>query len=124
MAFCASDGAFVAAQECPEVAVSGRKGQGCSGGADGRGAGKGVEMALKYKTRRRLALLVLCVGLPAYIVVAVTLVGLIDRPSVLAELAVYLGLGFLWIVPLRPIFLGVGQPDPDAEQAEGPRPPA
>ena len=38
-------------------------------------------MALTYKTRRRLALLVLCVGLPAYIVVAVSLVALIDRPS-------------------------------------------
>jgi hypothetical protein len=38
-------------------------------------------MALTYKTRRRLALLVLCVGLPAYIVMAVSLVALIDRPS-------------------------------------------
>ena len=71
-------------------------------------------MALSYKTRRRLALLVLCVGLPAYIVVAVTLVALIDRPSVLIELAIYIGLGILWIVPLRPIFLGIGQPDPNA----------
>ena len=70
-------------------------------------------MALSYKTRRRLALLILVVGLPAYIVVAVTLVDLIDRPSTLVELAIYVGLGFLWILPLRPIFLGVGQPDPD-----------
>ena len=70
-------------------------------------------MALSYKTRRRLALLILVVGLPLYIVVAVTLVDLIDRPSVLVELAVYVGLGFLWMLPLRPIFLGIGQPDPD-----------
>ncbi|MBI1171874.1 DUF2842 domain-containing protein [bacterium] len=81
-------------------------------------------MALKYKTRRRLALLVLCVGLPAYIVAAVTLVDLIERPSMLLELAIYVGLGFLWILPLRPIFLGIGQPDPDAEQAEGQGPSA
>ena len=72
-------------------------------------------MALTYKTRRRLALLVLCVGLPAYIVVAVSLVALIDRPSVLVELAIYVGLGVLWIVPLRPIFLGIGQPNPSAK---------
>ena len=72
-------------------------------------------MALSYKTRRRLALLILVVGLPLYIVVAVTLVDLIDRPSVLVELAVYVGLGFLWMLPLRPIFLGIGQPDPDQQ---------
>lgn len=72
-------------------------------------------MALSYKTRRRLALLVLCVGLPVYIVLAVTLVDLIERPSVLVELAIYVGLGVLWILPLRPIFLGIGQPDPDAK---------
>jgi len=72
-------------------------------------------MALTYKTRRRLALFVLCIALPAYIVIAVSLVALIDRPSVLVELAIYGGLGLLWIVPLRPIFLGVGQPDPNAK---------
>ena len=81
-------------------------------------------MALTYKTRRRLALLVLCVGLPAYIVVAVTLVGRLERPSVLVELAIYVGLGFLWMLPLRSIFLGVGQHDPDAESAEGQDPSA
>lgn len=75
-------------------------------------------MALSYKTRRRLALLILMVGLPAYIVVAVTLVDLIDRPSVLVELAIYVGLGFLWMLPLRPIFLGIGQADPDQSDRE------
>ena len=72
-------------------------------------------MALTYKTRRRLALLVLCVGLPAYIVVAVSLVAMIERPSLPVELAIYVGLGILWIVPLRPLFLGIGQPDPNAK---------
>ena len=75
-------------------------------------------MAISYKTRRRLALLVLCVGLPTYIVVAVTLVNLIERPSVLVELAIYLGLGVLWTLPMRPLFLGIGQADPEADQAE------
>ncbi|MFN3723566.1 MAG: DUF2842 domain-containing protein [Paracoccaceae bacterium] len=72
-------------------------------------------MALSYKARRRLSLLVLLIGLPVYIVVAVSLVNWIDRPSILIEFLVYVGLGLLWMLPLRPIFLGVGQPDPDAE---------
>ena len=75
-------------------------------------------MALAYKTRRRLALLILIVGLPVYIVTAVTLVNWIDRPSLLVELAVYVGLGFLWMVPLKPIFKGIGQPDPDRTDPE------
>jgi hypothetical protein len=70
-------------------------------------------MALSHRTRKRLALLVLVVGLPAYIVVAVSLVALLDRPSFLVELAIYVGLGFVWILPLRPVFRGVGRPPPD-----------
>ncbi len=73
-------------------------------------------MALSYKARRRMSLLVLLIGLPLYVVVAVNLVSWIDRPSILVELAVYVGLGVLWILPLRPIFLGVGQPDPEAAE--------
>lgn len=74
-------------------------------------------MALSYKARRRWALLILLVGLPAYVVAAVTLVGLFDRPSVLVELAVYVALGFLWALPFRFVFRGIGQADPDAPEA-------
>jgi len=76
-------------------------------------------MSLSYKTRRRLSLLILLVGLPAYIVIAVTIVNMLDRPSIWVELLVYVGLGFLWMMPLRRVFLGVGQPDPDAKGPEG-----
>jgi hypothetical protein len=79
--------------------------------------GAGGIMALAYKTRRHLSLLVLLVGLPLYIVAAVTLVGWIDRPSILVELGIYVGLGFLWMMPLRAVFLGVGKADPDAGPA-------
>ena len=75
-------------------------------------------MGLRYKTRRRLALLILVIGLPLYIIVAVNLVDLIERPSVLVELAIYVGLGFLWMIPLRPVFKGIGQPDPDQTPPE------
>lgn len=76
-------------------------------------------MALSYKTRKRLSLLILLGGLPAYVVVAVTLVNMLERPSIWVELAIYVGLGFLWMLPLRRVFLGVGQPDPDAKGPEG-----
>ena len=76
-------------------------------------------MALSYKARRRWALVILLVGMPVYVVVAVTLVGLIDRPSVLVELAIYVVLGFAWALPFRFIFRGIGQADPDAKQTDG-----
>ena len=53
-------------------------------------------MALSYRARRRWALVILLVGLPLYVIAAVNLVALFERPSVLVELAVYVGLGVLW----------------------------
>ncbi|SFO83182.1 DUF2842 domain-containing protein [Tranquillimonas alkanivorans] len=73
---------------------------------------------MKYKTRRRLALLILLVGLPVYVVVATTLVGLLERPGMLVELAIYVGLGVLWALPLKRVFKGIGQYDPDADRDE------
>ncbi|GHD99886.1 hypothetical protein U879_10510 [Defluviimonas sp. 20V17] len=72
-------------------------------------------MALGYKSRRRWSLIVLVVGLPAYIALAWWVTSLLpERPPVLLELAVYVGLGVLWALPLRFVFLGVGREDPDA----------
>lgn len=65
-------------------------------------------MALAYKTRRFLSILFLCVGLPIYIVVTVTLVGYFDRPSVLVELLIYAVCGILWALPFKNIFQEVG----------------
>ena len=78
-------------------------------------------MALSYKARRRWALIILLIGLPVYIVVAVTLAdwlraNVYDGPQILIELIVFVVLGILWIVPLKPIFKGVGQADPDADK--------
>ena len=71
-------------------------------------------MALRYKTRKWLALLILLVGLPLYVVVAVNIVALFERPSILVELGVYVGLGILWALPFKSVFKGIGQADPDA----------
>ena len=80
-------------------------------------------MALGYKARRRWALVILLIGLPVYIIVAVTLAdwlraNVYDGPQILIELLVFVLLGSLWIVPLKPIFKGSGQADPDADKHE------
>jgi Protein of unknown function (DUF2842) len=71
-------------------------------------------MALSYKARRGWALVILLIGMPLYVVAAVTLVNLLERPPILVELFVYVALGFLWALPFRFIFRGIGQADPDA----------
>lgn len=73
-------------------------------------------MALGYRARKRLALLILLVGLPLYIIAAWWLVNWIDRPSIWVELAIYVGLGVLWIVPFKRVFIGIGQPDPESRK--------
>jgi len=75
-------------------------------------------MPLSYKTRRWLSALILMIGLPLYIIVAVNVVALFERPSILVELLIYVGLGVLWAIPLKAVFKGVGQADPDAPQDE------
>ena len=75
-------------------------------------------MALSYKARRRWALIALLVGLPLYIVACVTVLNLLDRPPIFVELLVYVALGVLWAFPLKAIFKGVGQADPEAGKDE------
>ena len=75
-------------------------------------------MAMRYKTRKRLALLVLVLALPAYIVAAVSIVGLFERPPIWVELLVYVGLGIVWALPLKRLFRGIGQADPDAPNGD------
>lgn len=75
-------------------------------------------MALSYKARRRWALIVLLVALPLYIIAVVAVMGWLypdgtNRAPILVELSIYVGLGVLWAFPLRKVFKGVGQADPD-----------
>ena len=75
-------------------------------------------MALNYKTRKRLALLVLLVGMPLYVVVAVTVMNRLPRLPLWAEVPVYLVLGFAWILPFKAVFKCIGQPDPNQPDSE------
>ena len=75
-------------------------------------------MPLSYRARKRLSLLVLVVALPAYIAAAWFAMSLIERPSIWVEFLIYVALGVIWVLPLRPIFKGIGQADPDAARRD------
>lgn len=72
---------------------------------------------MSYKARKRWALFALLVGMPAYIVIVLNLMASIDRLPFWAEVVAYVFLGIAWIFPLKRVFLGVGQPDPEAARA-------
>ncbi len=71
---------------------------------------------MTYKARKRLALFVLVVGLPVYIILAVTLMSEASRFPKLIEFLIYVVLGIGWVFPLKWVFKGIGQPDPDQPQ--------
>ncbi len=76
-------------------------------------------MALSYKARRRWSLVILLVGLPAYIVAAVTIMNMLDRPPIWVEFLVYVALGIIWALPFKYVFRGIGQVDPHAPKQDG-----
>ena len=73
---------------------------------------------MTYKARKRLALFILVVGLPIYIIFAATLMSATlnqqIRLPIGIEFLVYGSLGICWVFPLKWVFRGIGQPDPDA----------
>jgi hypothetical protein len=75
---------------------------------------------MTYKARKKLALFVLVVGLPVYIIVAVTIMSYMMTQEVrfplIVEFFVYVALGIGWAFPLKWVFKGIGQPDPDAPE--------
>jgi len=75
---------------------------------------------MTYKARKKLALFVLVVGLPIYIILAVTIMSYMMtqevRFPIIVELLVYVVLGIGWAFPLKWVFRGIGQPDPDAPE--------
>lgn len=68
-----------------------------------------------YKARKRLALFVLVVGLPLYIILAVTVMSQAARFPIAIELLIYVVLGIGWAFPLKWVFKGIGQSDPDEQ---------
>lgn len=75
-------------------------------------------MALSYKIRRRLSLVLLLIWLPAYIVLAVTLLNMIERLPLIIEFFIYVVLGVAWAFPFKFVFKGVGKDMPKEEREE------
>lgn len=71
---------------------------------------------LGYRARRRWSLVILLIGMPLWIILSVTVMNWLDarfgRQPILVELLVYVGLGLVWALPFRRVFLGVGQAAP------------
>ena len=80
-------------------------------------------MALSHKARKRWSLVVLLLGVPVYIGLIVGIMGLVydnyGQPPFLVELFIYVSLGVVWALPLKWLFIGVGQADPDAPPPDG-----
>ena len=70
-------------------------------------------MNINYKNRRRISLILLLVGLPVYVIVAINILAFFERPSILLEVIIYLSLGIIWALPFKFIFKGIGQADPE-----------
>jgi len=73
-------------------------------------------MKLSWRARRRWAIAILVLAVPAYIMAAVSLVALFERPPFWLELVVYVVLGVVWTLPLKSIFKGISQPEPEDER--------
>jgi hypothetical protein len=72
-------------------------------------------MGMGYKARKRLSLFILVVGLPVYIVVAATIMSGASGFPKAVELLIYVVLGIGWVFPLKWVFKGIGQVDPDQD---------
>ncbi|WP_042244352.1 DUF2842 domain-containing protein [Paracoccus sp. PAMC 22219] len=68
---------------------------------------------MELKTRKRLSILILVIGMPIYVIVAVSLMNWLDgrfgRQPIWIELLIYVGLGVLWALPFKRVFSGVGK---------------
>jgi len=62
-----------------------------------------------YRLKKFLAILVLLLWLPFYIVLVLNILALFERPSIVVELLVYVIAGVLWALPFKALFKGVGQ---------------
>ncbi len=74
---------------------------------------------MTYKARKRLAIFILVVGLPIYMIFAATIMsGMMNnqiRLPMVVEFFAYIVLGIGWAFPLKWVFKGIGQPDPDQQ---------
>ncbi len=70
-------------------------------------------MKISYKTKRVLSILILLFGLPIYVIGVVTGMTVFDNLHMLVELFLYVCFGIVWVFPVKFIFKGIGQKNPD-----------
>ena len=70
---------------------------------------------MRHQTRKRLALLLLLVWLPAYVALVWWGLSLFERLPWALEAVVYVILGVAWAIPFRYVFRGVGREAPPDE---------
>ncbi len=71
---------------------------------------------LSYKTRRRWSLVILLVWLPLYILLAIPILSMITDWNFWLRVLIYVIAAFVWVIPFRFVFLGVGKADPDVAE--------
>ena len=76
-------------------------------------------MALSHKAKKRWSLVVLLLGLPVYVIASISIMNWLypdplNRAPIWVEFAIYVALGVVWAMPLKFLFKGIGQADPDA----------
>ena len=64
---------------------------------------------MRYKSRKKLSLLILIIGLPIYIIAAILVISFFPRLNLFVEFFVYVFLGIIWALPFKFIFKGIGQ---------------
>lgn len=76
------------------------------------------EKGLSMKAKKRWSLVVLLIGLPLWIIVAVNIVALFDRPPIWLEFLIFVALGVVWILPFKKLFTGIGAMPPEGDRSD------
>ncbi len=74
-----------------------------------------------YTTRRRWSLILLLIWMPLYVILAIPFLAAINEWNIWLRVIIYIFAAFLWVLPFRFAFLGVGRAD--ESESEGASPP-
>ncbi len=70
-------------------------------------------MKMSYNSRRILSLLILLFGLPMYVICVVSGMAFLHNLPMYLELILYIFFGIIWVFPVKFIFKGIGQKNPE-----------
>ena len=70
-------------------------------------------MKMSYNLRRIFSLLILLFGLPLYAICVVSGMAFLQNLPTFIELILYIFFGIIWVFPVKFIFKGIGQKNPE-----------